>query len=253
MMLALHHHVAAATCPPVLFHDTHSATSIRAAMAAALGSSLFLFHSLDHNLATILKQAGRPQSLPSALSLASPTTPSHPHDPEHTMGNLFSRHRKIDPRDQQPKDKDKRKRNQKDAPCHPAYILSVQCTHCIGLPHRLRCKAVPDLMANAPPTMAYRDPWAEPPAEISGWFIRVDFCSPANWREDSNGKRALQVLQRILWDPAMQEGGRRPGSRGSRGGQEAAKIGVAQVEAALRAKGVVFRSDFLDGNWKDRR
>jgi hypothetical protein len=247
MMLALHQHVAAATCPPVLFHDTHSETSIIAAMAAALGSSLFLFHSLDHNLATILKQAGRPQSLlPSASSLASPATPSHPHGTELVMGSRFSKHRKIDPRDQQ---QPKKKRTQ-PPPCHPAYILSVQCTHCIGLPPRRRCKALPDLMANARSIMAYRDPWAEPPAEISGWIIRVDFCSPANWREGSNGKRALRVLQRFLCpDETVRDGGRRPGSRGSRGGQRVAPVlGVAQVEAALRAEGVEFRSDFRSGN-----
>jgi hypothetical protein len=97
-------------------------------------------------------------------------------------------------------------------------------------------------MVHARSLMAYKDPWAKPPAEISEWIIRVDFCSPANWREGSNGKKALHVLQRILCPGStMQEGGRRPGSRG---GQRAAVLDIAQVEAALQAAEVRFRSDF---------
>lgn len=237
-MLALHHHVAAATCPPMLFDGPRSETSIRADMAASLGSSLFLFHSLDHNLSTILKQAGRPQSLQSAPLALPPPSPSRSHYyPESKMCNplFWKKNRKSRPTlpISKPPPIDPRERNGKgnQPPYNAEYKLSIQCSDCIS--RRKQCTTTTDLMVNSVSLLAYRDPWAAYQVHPKKWILELDFCSVL--ASLGKGPVAASVLQSFVGDGYHK-------GRGD-GASRVAQFGVEQLKSRLLKEGVKFRSN----------
>ena len=158
-------------------------------MAAGLGSSLSLLHSLSVH----------PSQPPAELSSPPSATPRS------KMGSLFSKekHRRsdthdnyrpsssrsraaekpqqsysqyqplrpVDPRDQRPN----ARLTGKNRPPKPQYTLNVYCTDCLKRNNACRmATALNVMMPNS--TYAYRDPMHD--GDVTQWALGIDLCSP---------------------------------------------------------------------------
>ncbi|KAK4168290.1 hypothetical protein QBC43DRAFT_310022 [Cladorrhinum sp. PSN259] len=211
--------------------------TIKTAMAAGLGSSLFIFRGLSSISSHILQEASRPSS---SSSTSSSTTSrqssemgschSSPEDGarkgHRRAGSSESSQALLNPRpashsqqqQQQQNHQQKHSRTYSRSP-KPEYRLRLECADCKR--RNVMCRIAPDLNCNGN-TLAYASPLSHRSSSASAvagkqqlkeWTLTVDFCGWTGKRET-----ALQVLGKHMRinssDVGEKSGSGREGSNG---------------------------------------
>ncbi|KAK4222154.1 hypothetical protein QBC38DRAFT_99893 [Podospora fimiseda] len=204
--------------------------TIKTAMAAGFGSSLFFFRGFSSISSHILQEASRPSSSSSSSSSSSTTTSSSPTTTSYpTMGSCHSIPDHDDSRpntstseSQAPliprPQKQKHNNTCKNASPKAEYRLSLQCTECNSR-HKIRCPIAPDLEYHGN-TRAYsstqphftrsngnsqRQQQQQQQQQLKEWILQIDFCG---WSRTKEREIAIQVLGKHMRSSSEKKGQR---------------------------------------------
>ncbi|KAK3987276.1 hypothetical protein QBC44DRAFT_295409 [Cladorrhinum sp. PSN332] len=231
--------------------------NIKTAMAAGLGSSLFIFRGLSSISSHILQEASRPSSSSSSTTSSTTTTTSTSSTPTHnfardTMGSChstpdsgFSSRPGSSASESQaplmPRPHHQKRTTSSSRSPKPEYRLRLQCTDCTR--RNVRCRIAPDLNCNGN-TLAYQSPLSSSHRSSSSaagivaknqhnnqlkeWTLAADFCGWSRTREV-----AIQVLGKHMRVNSHEGGGNEKKKRHGGGSFGDAALKPFRVEDLL--------------------